>query len=188
MTDCKKSKLSKSQYIKGLQCEKALWLYRNKPDLRPEIDSATQDMFDTGHEVGQLAMKLYPKGVEVTAEFYDIDKAVNETNDYIANGSKAIFEACAQTKDNLYSRIDLLIKVRGKEEWDLIEVKSSTSVKDYHINDLSFQYYVFSNSGYKIRKAILMHINSGYVRNGEIDPKSFFTKSDITKEVIEKLG
>lgn len=179
-----KKRLSKSQYVKGLQCEKALWLYRNRPELRGEIDDATQAIFDTGHSVGELAKALYPRGVEVKAEYFDIDGAVNETHAYIESGEKAIFEACAMTSDELYSRIDLLVKVRGKEEWDLIEVKSSSGVKDYHYDDLAFQYYVFSQSGYKIRKAILMHIDSSFIKDGEIDPKKFFVKVDLTSEVI----
>ena len=49
-----KHTISKSQYVKGLQCPKALWLYRHLKDLKPEIDAATQARFDAGHEVGEL--------------------------------------------------------------------------------------------------------------------------------------
>ncbi len=57
--------LSKSQYIKGLQCHKSLWLTKNKPQLIPETDAQKQHMFDTGHEVGELAKQLFPGGTEI---------------------------------------------------------------------------------------------------------------------------
>jgi len=35
--------ISKSQYVRGLQCEKALWLFRNRKDLLLEPSSATKN-------------------------------------------------------------------------------------------------------------------------------------------------
>ncbi len=52
--------LSKSQYIRGLQCHKSLWLYKNRPDLRTEPDQAQESLFNTGYEVGELAKQLFP--------------------------------------------------------------------------------------------------------------------------------
>ena len=53
---------SKSQFIRGLQCYKSLWLYKYKPELREEPDEAAQAIFDTGTEVGVLALQLFPGG------------------------------------------------------------------------------------------------------------------------------
>ncbi len=36
-----KPNLSKSQFIKGLQCHKALWLYKNKREFQTPPDEAT---------------------------------------------------------------------------------------------------------------------------------------------------
>ena len=41
------TRISKSQYLKGIQCPKALWLYRHRRDLAPEIPPALQNLFDT---------------------------------------------------------------------------------------------------------------------------------------------
>ena len=64
--------ISKSQYVKGLQCPKALWLYRHRKDLAPEIDAQTQARFDTGNEIGTLAMSYFDGGVEVTLSLIHI--------------------------------------------------------------------------------------------------------------------
>ena len=57
--------LSKSQYIRGLQCHKALWLLKHRPELREKPDAATQTRFDLGHTVGDVACDLFPGGVEI---------------------------------------------------------------------------------------------------------------------------
>ncbi|MEA3434027.1 MAG: hypothetical protein U9R13_05550 [Campylobacterota bacterium] len=49
--------LSKSQYIRGLQCHKSLWLYKNRPELRDAPDYAQESLFNTGHSVGESTLK-----------------------------------------------------------------------------------------------------------------------------------
>ena len=56
----KQTLLTKSRYITGLNCEKALWLMFNRPEDIPEIDEAAQHRFDEGHKIGELAKSLFP--------------------------------------------------------------------------------------------------------------------------------
>ncbi len=182
-----KPTLSKSQYIKGLQCPKALWFHKYRKDLAPEITPAKQAVFDTGHEVGLLAQKYFEGGIEVIADYWDIEKSIELTGQYVEQGYKQIYEATALHPANgLYSRIDILRKVDDSDQWDLVEVKSSTSVKDYHLDDLAFQYYVFSNAGYNIRDCFMMVIDNQYQRSGEIDPQGLLRMECITDQVIAK--
>jgi hypothetical protein len=182
-------KISKSQYVRGLQCPKALWLYRHRKDLAPEITPEKQALFDTGHVVGELAMQYFGHGVEVTNEYWDIEGAVEATKSFITRGEDIIFEAMAiHPIDGGYSRIDILKRVGGTDEWDLIEVKSSTSVKDYHIDDMAFQYHVFNGAGYKIRKCFMMVLDNSYVRNGDIDPSQLLRLEEISGPVFAKQG
>lgn len=143
-------RISKSQYIKGLQCPKALWLFWHRKDLKPEIDELQQHVFDVGHEVGRLATQLYNSGVEITEPYYQIDKAIDSTQKAIQNGENTIFEATACSDDGAYSRIDILEKAGQSDTWNLIEVKSSNSVKEYHLDDITLQRYVFIHAGYHI--------------------------------------
>ncbi len=47
--------LSKSTYLRGKQCPKALWLYKHRPELRPAVSVAQQAIFDSGTEVESMA-------------------------------------------------------------------------------------------------------------------------------------
>ena len=96
---------------------------------------------------------------------------------------KPLFEA-GILAGKLYSRVDILSPA-GEEEWDIVEVKSSTSVKDVHINDVAYQRYCCSQSGLNIRKCFLALINNRYVRDGEVDPEGFFNIHDVTDQVEE---
>lgn len=180
--------ISKSQYLKGLQCPKALWLYRNRKDLKPDIAADQQALFDAGETIGKLAMRYFgDEGIEVKNDYWDIQGAIDTTKTLIAQGKKVIFEATAMHPVNGgYSRIDALRKVENTDQWDMIEVKSSTQVKEYHIEDMSFQYHVFSAAGYNIRKCYMMLLDSDYVRNGDLDPTQLFKLEDISDDVFAR--
>jgi len=53
--------LSKSQYIRGLQCHKSLWLYKNKPELMNTPDASQESLFNKGYQVGGsiIGYRLY---------------------------------------------------------------------------------------------------------------------------------
>ena len=68
--------ISKSQFLKGMQCQKRLWYYRNRKDLNPEIDLNTQAKFDMGNEAGEFAKAYFENGVEVTEEYFETEKAI----------------------------------------------------------------------------------------------------------------
>lgn len=180
--------ISKSQYLKGIQCPKALWLYRNRKDLAPVISEGQQFIFDSGHEVGLLAQRYFGAGIEITEPYYKIKQAIDSTTKAVSQGADLIFEASACSESGAYSRIDIFKKVAGTDSWDLIEVKSSSGVKDYHIDDMALQRHAFTGAGYRIRKSILMHVNNRYVRSGQLDLRDLFTLEDCTGIVKDKLA
>jgi hypothetical protein len=55
----------KSLYIKGLQCHKALWLHKNRPELKAKPSAARQAAFDSSTDSEILAQRLFPDGVLV---------------------------------------------------------------------------------------------------------------------------
>ena len=174
--------LSKSQFTRGMQCHKSLWLNKNKPELRAEPDAATQAKFDAGHEVGTLAQQLFPGGVLIEFDRERFEEKLKETQAAIAAGAKTIYEAAFSYED-VFVMVDILHKeARG---WELYEVKSTTGVKEYHIPDTAVQYYVLSGAGLKVVKASVVHLNNEYVRQGKLQVKSLFTISDITDRVLD---
>lgn len=56
--------LSKSQVMRGIQCPKSLWLYKNKPELR-DIPEGADARFAAGDTVGELATQLFPGGIDI---------------------------------------------------------------------------------------------------------------------------
>lgn len=172
--------ISKSKFVQGLTCPKLLWCLFNTPNKIPPVDEALQAIFDQGHEVGDLAKKLYPKGIEVP---FGKD-SVKITSDLLKK-RVPIFEASFAYK-NSYCKTDILIPV-DKDEWDLFEVKSSASVKEEYIVDTAFQMYCLQGSGLKIRRAHLMYINNEYIRKGDIDPKQLFAVEDTTEEASKVM-
>jgi len=171
--------ISKSKYMHGLQCPKLLWCEINAPKLVPPVTEATQAIFDQGHEVGDLAKKQYPGGVEVSWE-KGFKQTLERTKELVAQ-RKTIFEASFAHK-SAYCRADVLVPVAGGA-WDIIEVKGATQVKDENIDDVAFQRYCMEGTGLRIRRCHLMYINNEFVRKGDIDPAKFFTSEDITDQV-----
>ena len=181
--------ISKSDYIKGLQCSKALWFSNYRKDLKLPIDEKAQSLFDTGNEVNDLARKYFAQGKKAADGYFDVEKSAHLTKELINQGNQIIFEATAIiAADGSHARIDILRKSEIPGKWNLIEVKGSTSVKDYHIDDMSFQYHVFSKAGYDIDKCLLMLVDNSYILQGEIDPHKFFKFEDISKQVLENQG
>ena len=174
--------LSKSRYLNGLQCPKLLWIAINEPERIPEPDAATQHIFDQGHLVGELAKKLFPGGIDIPAEHF-MDN-IKETKDLLCQ-RKPLFEG-GFLAGNLFARADILNPV-NEGEWDIIEVKSSTSVKDVNIHDVAFQKYCYEQAGLEINRCFLMHINNQYVRNGDIAPQELFKIDEIT-DLVEEIS
>jgi hypothetical protein len=173
--------LSKSKYLSGLQCPKYLWIQVNEPERIPETDPVTQYIFDQSHLVGELAKRLFPGGIDIPTD--DFMGNIRQTEELLEQ-RKPLFEA-GILAESIYSRVDIL-SPSNENSWDLIEVKSTTSVKDVHLDDVSFQKHCCEMLGLKIEKCFLMHINNQYVKEGEIDPQKFFTLQDITGEVEER--
>ena len=175
--------LSKSLYIRGLQCHKSLFLQKYNPDLKDDISDSQEAIFQGGRDVGTLAWELFPGGVEIPYEGLSHQEQLDLTQSKIQEGQKTIYEATFSYQ-GIFVKVDILHK--GKTGWDIYEVKASTKVKDVHIDDVAVQYYVVSGTALPVSRAYLVHINNKYVRKGDIDVTKLFTKEDLTEEVIEK--
>ena len=85
--------LSKSSFIKGIQCEKQLYLYKYHYDLMDEINDSQQVIFDRGHYIGELAQHLFPGGTLATEDPKKAAQAIDTTRELIESGTKIIYEA-----------------------------------------------------------------------------------------------
>ncbi|HSG04813.1 MAG TPA: DUF2779 domain-containing protein, partial [Nitrospiria bacterium] len=169
--------LSKTLYMRGLQCPKSLWLDRKQPELRTAPTPDLVARWEAGTEVGRYAQLLFPGGVEVPYEGFTKEQQLGATKDLIANGAETIYEATFSF-DGVFVRADILRK--GQDGWELYEVKSASDVKPHFPADVAIQYFVITGSGIPLSRAFLVHIDTSYVRRGEIDPQKLFARKDLT--------
>jgi len=177
-----KPNLSKSQFIRALQCHKSLWLYKNRPELRTKPDESQQAVSDAGRSVGLLAQGLFPGGETIEFEGSSFKEKIDRTRRLIEGGSTTIYEATFRF-DGILVMVDILHK--GAKGWELYEVKMSSEVKDFYLNDVAVQYYVLSGSGLPLEKVSLVHIDTDYVRQGDIDIQSLFHIEDLTEKALD---
>lgn len=176
--------LSKSSFIKGIQCEKQLYLYKHHYDWRDPISEEQQAVFTRGTNVGKLAQNLFPGGVDLSpANPFQYEKAAKITQEKIQSGVKVFYEP-SFIYDELLVAVDILVKQRNK--WHIYEVKSSTSISDTYIMDAAVQYYVLRNSGLDIKDVSIIYMNNQYVRQGELDINQLFTIESVL-DLIEEL-
>lgn len=184
MSSNKAPMLSKSRYLSGLQCHLRLWNSCFNRELASEVTPAQQALFGTGQEVGELATRLFPEGVLIREDHFHHEEAVQTTRNIVQDPSvSTIFEAAFLYHD-VRIRVDMLKRL-DNGQWNMIEVKSSTSVKDIHLPDVAIQYYVLKASGLNINRAFLLLINNQYVYDGSnFDLENFFSFYDVTDEVL----
>ena len=184
MSPRKRPLLSKSRFLAGLQCPLRLWHQCYNRELASEISPAQQAIFDAGQQVGRLATSLYPGGVLIQEDHLQHSAAVRSTLAAMDDPDiPAIFEA-AFFYDDVRIRVDILQRV-GDGRWNLIEVKSATSVKEVYLPDVAVQYRVLSGSGLEIGYAGILHLNSKYVHHGpKLELADLFSFSDLTEPIL----
>jgi len=178
--------LSKSRLLAFRQCPRRLWLELHRPDLR-EDSSATQASFATGHQVGDVARRIYDpngKGALIDPQAEGFDAAFARTQDLLQS-ARPIFEAGFRAEGALaFADVMLPVKRAGKRGWRMVEVKSSTSVKDYHRDDAAVQAFLARACGVPLAAIALAHIDSSWTYPGGDDYHGLLLENDLTKEAF----
>src|SRR5271156_5281560 len=157
------TKISKSKFCAGVQCPKRLYLQVHSPELAEQPDAAAEAIIEQGHEVGMLARQLFPSGVEVCER--SLDQAIRATRELVADPEiPAIFEAVFE-HGGVLVKVDVLHR-RRDGRWRLIEVKSTSDVKDHHIEDVAIQHRVVTRAGVDLAASCLAHVSREYVYEG----------------------
>lgn len=177
--------LSKSTYIKGLQCEKALYMHKKHPYLRDKLSIEQRAKFQRGTDVGVLAHEVFPGGIDMSpnspAQF---PKKAKETLENLSDPSvNVMYEAVFQYNDTLIM-LDML--VRDGDKWLAVEVKSSLRLSDTYYNDVALQYYVLHGCGVPLSDFRLMYLNGDYVKDGPIDVQQLFKMESVMEYVVER--
>lgn len=179
--------LSKSTYIKGEQCQKALYMYKKHPYLRDKLSIEQKAKFKRGTDVGILARTYFSGGVNMAPASPSLfgrmfEQTMRNLNDPNVN---VMYEAIFIYNDTL---IMLDILVRDGEKWRAIEVKSSLSLSETYYKDAALQYYVLNGCNVPISDMQLMYVNENYVKNGEIDVKELFVFQSVKEYAEQQLA
>lgn len=180
--------LSKSKLLSYLQCPKRLWLEIHRPELR-EDSAATQASYAVGHSVGDIARRIYDKDgkaalIDVGTEGFDGALARSQT---LLASTRPIFEA-GFSASGAIAFADVLLPVRrgGRKLWRMVEVKSSTSVKDYHRSDAAIQAFVAREAMVPLAGIALAHIDNSWVYPGNDDYAGLLVENDLTDEAFAR--
>jgi hypothetical protein len=166
--------LTKSKITSGLQCPKKLWFDVNqaiKQDLH---------IFYVGNRFGDFSRKHYGPGLNLEGQF-DVESVLAQTKDALDDKKiTAIYEA-AFLSDDVLIRADVLL--RKGDEWEMIEVKSSTSQKPEHIADAAVQTYIIRACGVNLTKVKIGHINKEFSYSGNGSYDKLLLEVDVTTQI-----
>lgn len=168
--------LSKSTYIRGLQCHKSLYLNKFRPYLRDKLSEEQLAKFARGHAVGKVAQQLFPGGVTMTRPG---KPAALKTAQLINEGFPVIYEACFIHNDVIVA-LDILVK--SGNGWLAYEVKSSMALSNVYYNDAFLQYHVINGSGLKPENFFLIHRNPEVELTESADLNKAFIFTDLTAD------
>lgn len=136
--------LSKSKYIRGLQCVRALWLDVHEPRLA-RYTAEQMRRFDYGREFEWAFKSLFPDAIDVSAElrrqvdaYPELTRTLLERNEGVT-----LFEAGFQYDDVLV--LADVVSQREDGSVDVYEVKSGGTLSDTYRRDAALQHYVVSH-------------------------------------------
>ena len=182
--------LSKSRLVAFRQCPKRLWLEVHRADLRAD-SAATQAVFRRGHEVGDLARRIFDQdgaGSLVDLQADGIDAALERTRQLL-EGDAPIFEAEFRAGGAL-AFADVLLPVEDgtRRRWAMLEVKSSTSVKPYFLDDVAIQSRIALDAGVDLMRVKVAHVDAGWTYPGGGDYRGLLTEVDVTADAFGRHG
>lgn len=147
-------------------------------DLARPYTLQEQSLFKQGDAVQVEARKRFPDGVLIQAPYWDFKLAQAKTQTALDQKPPYIYEAFF-FKNNLMARIDIL-HLKEESLWDIIEVKSSMSLKGDHLWDVAIQKYIMEQFSYSIDRCFVFHLNRSCVYP---DLENLFIKKEVTEEV-----
>ena len=184
-----KHTISKSDFLKFYECSSYFWFYKNRKEVLSEkqVDPFAERLIEQGQQVEVKVRELFAEGKMVHTFQAE---AIADTKKLLKEGATTIFQASFE-HDGLYIMCDVLIWNELFGGWDLYEVKSSsatdtTSKKEHHLIDATFQKIVLDASGHKVVNVYLIELNKEFVKDGEIDLDKLFIQSEITTEVLDR--
>lgn len=179
---------SKSKLMALRQCPKRFWLEVHRPDLREDSASAEAG-FQVGYQVGDIAQRIYDsecRGALIDVQSEGFNRAFERSAELLST-TQPIFEAGFSAGGALaFADVMLPAQQDGKQVWRMVEVKSSTRVKDYHRDDVAVQAFIAQTAGVPLASIALAHIDSSWVYPGDEDYRGLLKENDLTAEAFAR--
>ena len=136
--------LTKSKYIRGLQCDRALWLDVYNPKLA-RYTAEQMRRFDRGREFEYAFKDTFPNGIDISTELKRNTDAYPILTAQFLNQAEEVnlFEA-----GFLYNDVLILADVvhrRPDGTLDIYEVKSGSTLSETYKRDAALQHYVIAH-------------------------------------------
>lgn len=166
--------LTKSKYIRGLQCDRALWLDVYNPKLA-RYTAEQMRRFDHGREFEYAFKDTFPDGIDISAELKRNTDAYPILTAQLLNQEEEVnlFEA-----GFLYNDVLVLADVvhrRHDGTLDVYEVKSGSALSETYKRDAALQHYVIAHC-WEVNKFCVVY-------NGMSDKSDLSDRSDNFKVV-----
>lgn len=185
--------ITKTDYMRGMQCPRMLWLDRHHPELKV-IPPEVRELFDRGNAFGDAAMGMFGPYVEVReykpgTQWPDKPRMAKKTQELIALGTPVICEAAFMDAQGNYCAVDILRRV--DDHYEMYEVKNSPHVSEQFIKDAGYQANLIRNRiGLDLREVSIVY-NSGI----DTDPyeiknitEEAFRCAEWVEQNIDRLG
>lgn len=166
---------TKQDLILGRQCQKAVWLSKQRPDLAAQYDETALFRFKQGNEVDVKAREIFSGGALIDEIAWT--EARSTTDRLVASGATRLYQP-AFDHAGIQIRVDIL-DVHPDRSVTLREVKMSTRPKEEHTLDVATQVFVLESAGYRVDRALLVLINNQHTHSNGI---GLFHEADITEQ------
>ena len=178
--------LSKSKLMAFRQCPRRLWLEVHCPELRLDSEAA-QARFNAGYEVGDVAQRLYDpagSGVLIDAKRDGYAEALARTRQLLGT-NQPVFEAGFSAAGTVaFADVMLPVSQGSQLAWRMVEVKSSTAVKDYHRDDVAVQVFAARRAGVALQSVSVAHVDATWIYPGGGNYAGLLTEVDLTAETF----
>lgn len=180
-------KISKSDYIRYLECKKNAWLKIHNPKIfnTQPLSDFEKELMNTGNEVDVLARDYFPTGV--------LCKNIEHTKELIEKGVEVLYQPIFETE--MY-RVICDILIRKDQYYDIYEVKASTTQGvekskkklEQYTHDVGFQRQVLLKNNIPVGNTYLLLVNNDYVLRRSLQAHLFFNPMliDIIPEDLER--
>ncbi|MCR4829648.1 MAG: hypothetical protein K5864_09365 [Bacteroidales bacterium] len=137
-------RLTKSKFIRGQQCHKALYLDVYHPELG-YYPSEVLERFARGRSFEAKVKAQFEGGIDVLRACRGINEAPATTAELLKNNNETTLYEAAFVYDEVLVLADIVHKTASGEV-TVYEVKNSKAVTDVFRNDVSVQHYVIANA------------------------------------------